>query len=265
MKLNHKFRLIPADEETINIDSFESEMKTLRENKKIPDYKKLQLYEDLIARLRNYRDSINKPPVVAIAEKPEIVIPDYKLPKQFEDLWVRFPEIRSTATDELVLNGEVIPNTNINAILDHALLKKKSKKVPNGFTVVDNFLKSHNINIENITRDSKKKSLPDPQTTSAVANPDALIEASDPPKLGAPLETPRKSKRAAKPAKKFSPQIPKKISRIRPETPKHSRAISKQISRIRAEIANDTPEEFFTPTAQKGRGRKQRFYIRLWK
>ncbi|CAI4220401.1 unnamed protein product, partial [Auanema sp. JU1783] len=145
-KLNHKFRLVPVDEESANISNFEEELKKLRDNTKIPDYKKAGLYEDLIARLRNYRESINTPPLIQIADQPRFIVPDYPFHEEFPDLWSRLPEVRSTEKGELVLSDQVIPNTSVKQLLDYAL--SKSSKKPNGYEVLDTFLKSKGLDIE---------------------------------------------------------------------------------------------------------------------
>ncbi|CAI4220422.1 unnamed protein product, partial [Auanema sp. JU1783] len=145
-KLNHKFRLVPVDEESANISNFEEELKKLRDSTKIPDYKKAGLYEDLIARLRNYRESINTPPLIQVADQTRFIVPDYPLPDEFPDLWSRLPEVRSTEKGELVLSDQVIPNTSVKQLLDYAL--NKSTKKPNGYEVLDSFLKSKGLDIE---------------------------------------------------------------------------------------------------------------------
>ncbi|CAI4220863.1 unnamed protein product, partial [Auanema sp. JU1783] len=255
MKLNHKFRLVPVDEETLNLNNFEDELKDLRDNNKIPDYKKAELYEDLIARLRNYRESINTPPLVQVATPPSFVVPDYKLPKSFSDLWSRLPEIRTSDKGELVINNTVTPNTNINQLLDYALNKTSQK--PNGYEVLDHFLNSKGVNLSRI-----RARLLKPKTEQVESKIEQVkLEPEQKPEA---LHQEPKSRKRQKtviftPTKSTTESGRKKIE--------HQETKSRRRKKPVVFTPTDHEETYHTPKTsrktQGGRGTK-RFYIRLW-
>ena len=99
MKLNHKFKLVPIDEETKHVASLQEKMTKVATSKTLPDDEKVAIYEDLLARLKNYKESINYDK----KQSPTFVLDN----NQGENAMSNALENPSKA--ELVINGTVAP------------------------------------------------------------------------------------------------------------------------------------------------------------
>lgn len=70
MKLNRKFRLIPIDEDEARLTNLESDISTLMLDKKIPDYKKMAVFESLVKQLQTLKRLMKDAPVVRLMKEP---------------------------------------------------------------------------------------------------------------------------------------------------------------------------------------------------
>lgn len=123
MKLNHKFRLVPLAEDESAVQKLEADMKSLLTNKSIPDYKKMAVYEGLLRQLQEYKQRLGSAAVEIQSTKSDI-IPPYALPEHETRLWTDLPQMRSTSSGEIVLDGHVLQGSSFADNLDHAYGKR---------------------------------------------------------------------------------------------------------------------------------------------
>lgn len=138
MKLNHKFRLIPLDEDESRIQALESDITSLLANKKIPDFKKMAVYENLLLQMQTYKQEMRRPPVVALQKEPNTRIVTREMITS-NDVKLEEDENVSTVEDkqpiELIKKPSVDRKAVRTAITQKFPLRKSERvsKPPNRF------------------------------------------------------------------------------------------------------------------------------------
>ena len=153
MNSNRKFKLVPIDTETRNIMSLEERMDTVRTSNTLDNNEKAAMYEDLMARLKNYKESINyTPPTEAIATS-EYKAPQhrYESPDAFEN--TRHDAANSTGVDALT-DMDDLEMSDENASNSGKDTEKSSLKRSVGMQAVD---RPPNVSVGEGTTGSKKQ------------------------------------------------------------------------------------------------------------
>ena len=148
--------LAPLNEDEKHIASLKQRMSDILHSTTLADYEKVALYEDAMARLRGFLESIDVPPTVRIEQPPSNdVVPAYKLPTKDKNFWKIFEGIRTNDRQEIVLDGRVIERSNINTNLDYAMYK--TDFMPYGYEEFYNHVRSKvNYDIQPIAEKEEK-------------------------------------------------------------------------------------------------------------
>lgn len=134
MKLNHKFQL--NDEEAQNISSLKTRMNNVLNDSVMGENEKAAIYQDLTARMRNYRSEIDVPVTMRLEQKPE----ESELSYMIGNTPVKFKGVQTNKLNEMVLNGRVYPGSNVVKVLNY--LYGKTKTIPGGYSDFMNHLTS---------------------------------------------------------------------------------------------------------------------------
>lgn len=218
MKLNHKFRLVPFDDNQTRVHELEQNINSLLENKQLPDYKKMALFEALIGQLQTLKQSLEVPPVVQIKEiERSDIIPNFAMPLNERQIWEKLKELRANEKGEIVLHGRAIPDSKLTENLDFAYGKTKIE--PYGYEDIFDYLESKGFhsgfpkpgrkhNRDNITTSEQDQNLKTPVT------PASSIKVPKRPLKRKKLATPERTTRASKTLfKKSSTPKRKKVSK----------------------------------------------------
>lgn len=142
MKLNHKFKLIPVDENEARLESLKEDVSKLMSNRKIQPFEKMALFEGLIQQLQRHKKELGEIKPIPTVQTPRTdLIPDYKLSTVEKGMWERMPGLRTNDKEEVVIDGQVIPGSNWKSILDYT--KGKSKVEPYGYRHVADVLERY--------------------------------------------------------------------------------------------------------------------------
>ena len=99
MKLNHKFKLTPIDENASKIQSVEADMATLLQSKTVPNYVKMALYESLMNQLQIFKQEEARPVAVEMYNTPKTdIIPTYPQLEHDRTFWEKLPGLRANDT-----------------------------------------------------------------------------------------------------------------------------------------------------------------------
>lgn len=229
MKHVHKFRLVPVDQAVANVAALEEKMQQVLHDRKLPADARGAIYEDLTAKRQNLKSEIDaEVPAVRVVDTSDdqTLIPKYRLPARAANLWRSIPQLRTNSSNEIVLNGHVLPGTDITRALDFATGKKKAgSKPPVGYEYVRELLSG----LQPTRRiRSQKMTVPKMDTTSD----DSIVRPS-----------PR---------------------RLRSSAPRRAR-VSKSVTDQLLDLSS-TQEDDSTQQEGDGRKQKlrKRLYIKLW-
>lgn len=140
MKLTHKFKLVPVDDESRHVSDMRDKMDAVLRDQKLDQHEKAALYEDLLARMRNLKASMDTVPKVQILEAPEHFTPRIPLSTMNRHFWNENPEIQTNAKEEVIINGNVIPDSNISDYVNFA--RGKTAEKPHGYENVEEIFKT---------------------------------------------------------------------------------------------------------------------------
>lgn len=131
MKLNHKFRLVPVDENSLKVDNVESDIDSLLRSKDIPDYKKMAIFESLIRQLQILKQELARPRTVRVENQPAlptIAFPTEKVP---------LSALKVDDLGQIVLNNQLIPALSLTDTIDSVKsLDDSAKTLPSVPTTV---------------------------------------------------------------------------------------------------------------------------------
>ena len=284
MKLNHKFKLVPISEtdEATNISDIKTRMESVLTSKHTSDNEKISLYADLLARLRNYNSELDIPPSFKIhtPERSDLV-PQFSGKKK-DKIDKISANVRANNSNEMVIDGRVIPNTNMEEILNYAF-KKSDKPMPLGYE--EFYTRSSNVGgltPPEIPKPKKKKVPPIPKSavrpprkslavaaiSPSVASPTGNSRTIPSPTVASPIVTSpavvspgtaksRSSSRKRVPPVKLSPSPSKQHA---PE-PSGNRKYDSMYIRNTPKVGRSR----FRPIQSGSGRRKKRLNIRLWK
>ena len=243
MRYNKNFKLVPIDDVSENLEKFDVEMQKVLHDPQMPDNTKAARYEDLMARLQNYRTQIGVTPAVRLESPPDIIDPPFTPPA---NMAVNYGEIlqglKSNSNRELVLNERVIPGSNFQDNLDYA--EGLTDVVPYGY----------------------------PQFVEHVQSK-STFPIRIPPIVGHPLKSHRKPRSKTHQTPKTPPRIVvtphsnanTPVSTTSVVDPLEHDVTPPRRTNNRLPIEFDTePVATATRQRQSGKGR-QRLYIKLWK
>lgn len=209
MKLNHKYRLIPTSGNAAE-DARQHLNNLLDDN--MNDSIKMALYEDLLARIKNFKAESDVPINVQLVTESRTDLSPSKQP--VDKLSALLPTVKQTSDGEMVLNGNVIPGTNLGRILAYAF--KKTKVEPPGYAEFYAHSKDYTgiqpphlietpptIAVESPRQRNEPQTTPSTQDTpTRVVTPRRGAREEPPLVFKTPEET---TKRASKPPVRFSP------------------------------------------------------------
>lgn len=241
MKLNHKFRLV--DDELHNLSAMKSRMSSVLYDNKMSEAEKSAIYGDMLARMKNYREEIDKPITVKLAEEIKhtpVLIKEGGTNKKIE-------KMSSNAEGELVIDGRVIPGSSLTEILSHVY--KGGTSTPVG---LEEFI-THLDSIGATNRIAVK-----PKPVPRVKNTNTIITRA----LGKLPSTPALSSTPSSTPTPASSVISPSITPGQKNTPTKFRTFYNK---------KNTPgssDVFHTPTTSRKSlqtGTGKRLYIKLWK